>query len=61
MPKDSGGWASKGYKVPCPKCYQDDATMIESAIYGKRSWTLFCRVCAHDWIEHEPEEDDDRD
>jgi ribosomal protein S27E len=60
MQKDKGGWSSKGMPVICPKC-RESGTMIESQIYGKTSYTMFCRVCAHDWIEHESDEDDDRD
>jgi ribosomal protein S27E len=62
MRRDSGGWASRGTKahVQCPKCSNDDSTLIESVIYGKTTRTLFCAVCSHDWPEHEAE-DDDRD
>ena len=57
MPRDKGGRRSKGRRIACPKCKQDDATLIESVIYGKKTKTLFCSVCSHDW----PDDDEDRD
>ena len=49
MAKDNGGWRSKGSRVVCPRCSNDDATLIESVIYGNRSTALFCRVCSKEF------------
>jgi protein-arginine kinase activator protein McsA len=53
---DRGGWSSKGYPTTCPKCGNDDATLIVTEIYGKTARSHYCSICAKDW-----EEDDVRD
>lgn len=62
MPKDNGGWASLGSvpRGPCPKC-GEVGPMVETQIYGKRSWTHFCNVCAQTWITHEDHDDPQSD
>ena len=51
MPKDNGGWSSKGVEVQCPKC-GEVGRMIETTIYGRtalRPIEHFCNTCSHDW------------
>lgn len=56
MPKDNGGYVSKGVQACCKKCGNDDATLITSVIYGKKSKVLYCEICSASWPD-----DDDRD
>lgn len=60
MPKDNGGWSSRGTKVriKCPRCGNDDATLLETEIYARISHRVFCSICAHDWIEQERDNDE---
>lgn len=61
MPRDSGGWSSGPMsETRCPHCGNDHARMFDSVIYGKKTRTVFCRVCAKE-SEHPNDEDDDRD
>lgn len=53
MPKDNGGYVSKGERVKCPKCPNDDATLITSVIYGKKSKVLYCEICSASWPDAE--------
>lgn len=55
MPKDNVGWSSKGERVKCPRCPNDDATLITSVIYGKRTKEYYCEICSAQW----PDDDDD--
>jgi DNA-directed RNA polymerase subunit RPC12/RpoP len=57
MPKDNGGWSSKGRPIKCPRCSNDCATLIETVIYGKTSVSYFCAVCASEWEEDDARED----
>lgn len=56
-PKDAGGWSSRGTAVRCPHCTNDRATLIETVIYGKKTKTLFCKVCALEWEEDRGDSD----
>jgi protein-arginine kinase activator protein McsA len=59
---DRGGWYSGPMDekdTVCPHCGNDHARMFDSIIYGKKTKTVFCRVCAKE-SEHDLE-DDDRD
>jgi ribosomal protein S27E len=56
---DRGGWSSKGKRIVCPKCTNDDATLIETVIYGKTSVDLFCEVCAKQWQEDDVRDEDE--
>jgi len=62
---DRGGWRSgPGREVTCPHCSNDHASMFETLIYGKKTDTLFCNVCAGQFeqpIDQDPDEPlDDR-
>jgi hypothetical protein len=39
-------------------CKNDDATLIETVIYGKKSQTLFCAVCASEFDADSARDDD---
>lgn len=56
--RDRGGWASRGKRTICPMCKNDDATLIETVIYGKKSQTLFCAVCASEFDADSARDDD---
>jgi protein-arginine kinase activator protein McsA len=59
--KDNGGWYSgpmNEIDIVCPHCKNDHAKMFDSIIYGKKTKTVFCRVCAK---ESDHERDDDRE
>ncbi len=55
------GWYSGPWRdVKCPHCGNDHAKMFDSVIYGKKSETVFCRVCAKEFekpIEADPQGD----
>lgn len=61
MPRDSGGWSSKGRPIRgrCPRCKSDDERMMEiiSDIYGKRSRYIYCNVCSAQWLEDDENSD----
>ena len=57
MPKDNGGWRSKGQRVRCPRCSNDDATLIESVVYGKFTMTLLCLVCSKEFENDDTQSD----
>ncbi len=42
------GWGPASIDQRCPKCGNDDRTMIEAT----QDATLFCNVCAHEWGEY---------
>lgn len=44
-------------QVRCPHCTNDDATLVERTPYG----TLFCNVCAGEWIPSRARLTDDDD
>jgi transcription elongation factor Elf1 len=60
MPRDSGGWRSgPGREVTCPRCSNDKASMFETVIYGKRTDTIFCNVCASEFETSARRDDDE--
>lgn len=49
MAKDNGGWRSVGslpQRIRCKACGNDDATLLETVIYGKHWRTVYCNVCS---------------
>lgn len=51
---DRGGWASFPMReIRCPKCGNDHAKMFDTELYGKSRTSIFCKQCAHDWVENE--------